>query len=931
MAPILATKLFNPPASPNIVIRPRLVDRLNQGLNRKLSLISAPAGFGKTTLAREWAESCCRDKPALRTAWLSLDEEDSDLDRFLTYLVAALRTAAPEVGEGVMGLLQSSQPLATEPILIALLNDITTLSSKIILVLDDYHVIDSQPVDEALAYLIEHLPPTLHLAITTREDPQLPLARLRARNQLTELRAADLRFTPSEAAGFLQGMGIALSPEDAAALDDRTEGWAAGLQLAALAIQGDQDIRGFIRDFAGDHRYIMDYLVDEVLQRQPGPVRSFLLQTSILDRLYGPLCDAVTGQAEGSARLEALERGNFFVVPLDNQRRWYRYHHLFADVLQAYLKAEQPDQVAALHRRASEWYEQHGSAADAVRHALAAEDFARAAGLVELEGLGMARSRQEAALLGWLRALPEALIRERPVLCNLYAGVLMQTGEMEGVETWLKAAERWLTPARDAYTKAGDQPPGMVVVNQEEYHRLPGAVAMHRAGQALMRGSVDETLYHARRALELAPEEDYLRRGGAAALQGLAFWTMGDLEAARRIYPEGILYLQRAGNLADSMGCALALADIVIAQGRLREAMGIYEQALRFASERGEPSLRGTADMLVGMSELYYEQNDLPAAAGCLLRAKEQGEHTGLPQNCYRSQVAMARIRAAEGDLDGALALLDEAERMYMGDFSPNVRPIPALKARFWVAQGRLEEALNWARDRQISAGDELSYLREYEHITLARILLACYQRDHSPTDYPVQGAAALLERLSKAAEAGGRMRSVLEIRILQALTWQAQGDLAAAHLPLQQALALAEPEGYIRTFVDEGQGMEQLLHKAFTHKVYPVYTGKLLTAFGMQAPTRRGDDAAQAPAPALAVPITAAAQAAHTGLVEPLSQRELEVLRLFRTELSGPEIARELMVALSTVRTHTKSIYSKLNVNSRRAALRRAAELKLI
>src|SRR5437660_3574200 len=415
---ILATKLYLPRLRPNVVSRPRLLERLNAGLHRKLTLIAAPAGFGKTTLVSAWVEGI--DRP---TAWLSLAEGENDPTRFLAYLAAALQTIAATLGEGVLGVLQSSQPPPPEAILTALLNEITTLPDQFVLVLDDYHVIDAKPVDLALTYLVEHLPPHMHLRIASREDPQLPLARLRARSHLTELRAADLRFTPSEAAAFLsQVMHLSLSAEDIAALEDRTEGWIAGLQLAALSMQGHSDVPRFIRAFAGDHRYIVDYLVAEVLERQPEGVRSFLLQTAILDRLSGSLCDAVTGLEEGNARLEALERGNFFVVPLDDQRHWYRYHHLFAEVLSAHLMAEQPDQVSALHRRASEWYEQHGSAADAIRHALAAKDLERAADLVELAVPAMARSRQEATVLGWLKALPDELVRARPVLSVHYAG-----------------------------------------------------------------------------------------------------------------------------------------------------------------------------------------------------------------------------------------------------------------------------------------------------------------------------------------------------------------------------------------------------------------------------------------------------------------------------------------------------------------------------
>src|SRR5438477_11418746 len=418
--PILATKLYLPRLRPNVVFRPRLLERLNEGVHRKLTLIAAPAGFGKTTLVSAWVAGLDQ-----QVAWLSLDEGDNDPARFLAYLVADLQTIAATIGEGVLDVLQSSQPPPPEAILTALLNEITTLPDDFVLVLDDYHVIDAKPVDLALTYLVEHLPPQMHLVIATREDPQLPLARLRARGHLTELRAADLRFTASEAAEFLnQVMGLSLSVADVARLSDHTEGWIAGLQLAALSMQGHQDVPGFIRAFAGDHRYIVEYLVEEVLQRQPEAVRSFLLHTSIHDRLSGPLCDAVTGQEEGNARLEALERGNFFVVPLDDKRHWYRYHHLFAEVLSAHLMAERPDQVSTLHRRASEWYEHNGSAADAIRHALAAKDFARAASLVELAVPAMLRSRQEATLLDWLKVLPDEVLRCRPVLSVAYAHVL---------------------------------------------------------------------------------------------------------------------------------------------------------------------------------------------------------------------------------------------------------------------------------------------------------------------------------------------------------------------------------------------------------------------------------------------------------------------------------------------------------------------------
>jgi LuxR family maltose regulon positive regulatory protein len=904
VTPILATKLYLPRLRPNVVFRHRLLERLNEGLHRKLTLLSAPAGFGKTTLVSEWLAGGAR--PA---AWLSLDEEENDPTRFLTYLVAALQTIAATLGEGVLGLLQSSQPPPPEAILTALLNNLTTIPDQFVLVLDDYHAIDAKPVDLALTYLVEHLPPQMHLVIATREDPHLPLTRLRAQGQLTELRAADLRFTASEAAAFLnQGMGLSLSAADIARLSDRTEGWIAGLQLAALSIQSHQDVPGFIRAFAGDHRYIVDYLVEEVLQHQPEPVRSFLLQTAILDRLNGSLCDAVTDQEEGNARLEALERGNFFVVPLDDKRHWYRYHHLFAEVLSAHLMAEQPDQVSTLHRRASAWYEQHGSAANAIRHALAAEDFERAADLIELAVPAMRRSRQDATLLGWLKVLPDELIHFRPVLSVGYAWALLASGELEAAQARLRDAERWLDMSELALCSICSIAPSaeMVVVDKEEFRRLPASIAVYRAAHAQALGDVPNTVKYARRVLDLLPEEDHLGRGAAAGLLGLAFWTSGDLEAAYQTFADGMASVQMAGNISDAISGTIALADIRIAQGRLHEAMRRYEHSLQLATELGEPVLRGTADLYVGMSELHLEHNELNVATQLLLKSKELGERTGLPQNRCRWCVAMARIREAQGDLDGALDLLHEAERLYMRDLFPNVRPVAALVTRVWVTQGRLGEALGWAREQGLEVSDDLSYLREFEHITLARVLLARYKSDRA--DRSILEAMGLLERLLKATEEGERTGSVIEILVLQALAHQTQGDISAALMPLQQALTLAEPEGYVRMFVDEGPPMAVLLQEAAKHGIAPNYVRQLLTATG----------SAEDRTPVKQV------------LIEPLSERELEVLRLLGTDLNGPEIARELIVSLNTMRTHTKNIYNKLRVNNRRAAVRRAEELDL-
>ena len=926
---ILATKLYVPPPRPSVVSRPRLIERLNEGMERKLILISASAGFGKTTLLSAWIADCGRP-----VAWLSLDEADSDLSRFLTYVIAALQTVQPILGKNLLTALLTPQPPSVESLLTSLLNEISALPNDLILVLDDYHLLDSKSVDEALTFLVERLPPQMHLVIATREDPSLPLARLRVRGQLTELRAADLRFTPVEAAEFLnRTMGLNPSDEDVAALETRTEGWIAGLQLAALSMQGDKDTAGFIKAFTGSNRFVLDYLIEEVLQRQPELVRNFLLQTSILDKLCGALCDAVTGQADGRGMLETLERDNLFIVPLDDKRHWCRYHHLFAEVLHAHLMAEQPDQVTVLHQRASEWHEHNGSAADAIHHALAAKDFERAATLIELAVPEMRRNRQGATVteLGWLKALPDEMIRLRPVLSVDYAYALVGGGELEGVEAWLQNAEQWLDTMSDIREQpespaAGTRPERsrrVVVVDEEEFRRLPGMIALLRAAQALGRGDLPETVKNARRVLDLAPRDAHLMLGGAASQLGLAAWAGGDLETARRTTVEGMAHLRLAGYHSAVIGCAITLADVQITQGRLHEAMTTYEQALQWATEPGAPALavRGAADMYVGISNLHYEHNDLKTATQCLLTSQSLGELAGMPQNPYRWCAAMARIREAQSDLDGALQLLDQAERVYDANFSPNVRPLATRKTRVWIKQGRLGEVLNWAREQGLSVENELSYLHEFDHITLVRALLACYQSDHA--DRSIQDAMGLLERLLKAAEEGGRKGSAIEILILQALAHHTQDDLPAALEPLQKALTLAEPQGYIRMFVDEGEVMRLLILdfrlwvKEQSHPQeykLPGYLERLLAAFTQ---------------PAIQQP--SKIESPESTMIEPLSERELEVLRLFKTELSGPEIARELVIALSTVRTHTKSIFSKLNVNNRRAAVRRATELNLI
>ncbi len=906
---ILATKLYIPPPQPKVVFRLRLIERLNEGLHRKVTLVSAPAGFGKTTLVSEWVAGC--ERPI---AWLSLDEGDNAHPRFLTYLVAALQTIAPNIGEEVLAVLQSPLPPPIESTLTTLLNEIATIPDNFLLVLDDYHVIDDQSVDNALTFLLKHLPPQMHLVITTREDPNLPLARLRAKSQLTELRVTELRFTPSEAAEFLnQVMGLNLSAENIGALETRTEGWIAGLQLAAISMQGHQDVTRFIQSFTGTHHFVLDYLIEEVLQQQSESIQTFLLHTSILDRLCGSLCDAVLldPSASGQETLEYIERANLFLVPLDNERRWYRYHHLFADLLRQRLLQSTASSrageegVAEFHKRASVWYADNGFPADAIHHAFAAKDFVHAASLVELAWPEMDGRFQAATWLDWAKALPDELVRARPVLSVAYAWAYLNGGELEAAESRLKNAERWLDTSSRI---AGEHTTEMVIVDKEQFRTLPASIATARAYQTQARGDILGSVKYGRLALGLLPESDHLRRGPAAALLALAQWASGDLEEAHQTLAEAMSNFQKVGNLNFAISGTYGLADIRTTQGRLREAVKIYKDVLQVALEHGEPLLRGTADLYLGLSELYHEQGDQETAIRNLLHSEELGDQAALPDWRYRLCRIQACFKETQGDLAGALNLLDEAERHYRRTPVPDIRPLEALRTRVWVAQGRLSEALLWVQERGLSVDDELSFLREFEYIMLARVLIAEYMRD--PIDRTVREAMRLLDRLRQAAEDGGRMGSVIEIMILQSLAFQAQGNFAPALLTLERALRLAEPEGYVRIFVDEGLPMTQLLSEASVHGMMPDYVGKLLAVFeGGKKPDL----------------------AANQPLIEPLSLRELEVLQLIAQGLSNHEISERLFLALSTVKGHNQKIFEKLQVQRRTEAIVRARELGLL
>jgi LuxR family maltose regulon positive regulatory protein len=873
---ILATKLYIPPIRPKVVSRPRLIELLNEGLHRKLTLISASVGYGKTTLVSDWVAGCKRPG-----AWLSLDEGDSDPIRFLAYLVTALQTIAPNIGKEVLGVLQSPLPPSIESVLTTLLNEITTTLDNFVLVLDDYHVIDAKPVDQAITFLLNHLPSQMHLVIATREDPSLSLARLRARDQLTELRAADLRFTAAEAAEFLnQVMGLKLLAEDIDALENHTEGWIAGLQLAALSARGREDVHEFIRAFAGDNRYIVDYLVEEVLQRQSERVRSFLLQTSILDWLCGPLCDAVTAQQEGNAMLETLERGNLFVSALDDKRYWFRYHHLLADVLRMQLMKEQPDQVLSLHQRAGEWYEHNGLEIEAFQHAAAANDIERAEHLIEGKGMPLQFRGGSTPVLNWLESLPKTELDARPSLWVAYASTLLFGGQPTAVEQKLQAAEAALLKHKQG-TESDDRSKDLV-----------GRIASMRATLAVIQHDVETIIDQSRRALEYLHPDNLQVRTATTWTLGYAYQLQGDRVAAYQAYAEVTSIGKSFGDSIYTTAATINLGQLQEANNQLSLATETYRRALQLA---GDPPQRMASEAHLGLARIYYEWNELDAAQQHGQQCAQLMQQMDSVSTTASYWVFLARLKRAQRDLSGAIAVLDEAEEFVRRhNFVFMMPEIAAAQVITMLHQGNLAAAAHLAEKHELP-------------ISQARVHLA--QGD--PTT-----ALAGLEPLRQQAEAKGWEDERLKVLVLQAIALHEHGEKEEAVQVLSDALALAEPGGFIRIFVDEGQSMDYLLKETFNRGIAINYVQRLLTAF-------RFDELGQA--------VSMQTRTPKSELDEPLSQRELEILRLIAQGLSNREISQRLFLALNTVKGHNQKIYSKLQVQSRTEAIVRARELDLL
>lgn len=879
-ATILATKLFIPPPRYGIVARPHLIERLNEGLHCKLILISTPAGFGKTTLVSEWLASC-----RIPASWLSLDESDSDPARFISYLVKSLQNIQVGIGEGLLAALQSPQPLQIETILTSLLNEISTISQNFLLVLDDYHSIDSQPADQALAFIIEHQPPQMHLVIATREDPSLPLARLRAQGQCTELRAAELRFTPVEAAEFLnQVMDLNLSVEDITALEDRTEGWIAGLLLAAISMRGQADTAGFVQSFTGSHHFVLDYLIEEVLQHQPESIQTFLIYTSILDRLCNTLCEAILGLPSGSGQetLEYLERANLFIVPLDNERRWYRYHHLFGDLLRKRLgEILPPGRIRELHIRASEWLENANLILDAFRHAAAANDIERAERLMESKKMPLHVRGVATSILSWLESLPKDLLDTRPLLWWKQAAMLLLIGQPTGVEDILLATEAALTSA--ALPGSG---------MDETTRDIIGKIAAVRANLAQMQAQVETIFIQARRAIEYLHPDSLSDRSMATRSLGFAYYAQGDLVEAGQTYAEAYSLAQAAHDNINSSLASIRLGQIQEAENQLHLAAETYQRVLPLIDEY---SPYNAPVAYLGLARIYYEWNDLDAAeqyAQHSLKLSRQFDQ--VIDRLVLSELFLASPKLARGDAKGAMACVLQAEETsHLKNYTYRLPDIAYHKAGIHLCQGSVDEAAALAQQYFIP-------------LMQARVLIAQSRATE---------ALALVELQRQQAQAKRLPQRLLLVLAVQSVVLYANGEKDKAVQALAEALVLAEPGGCVRLFVDEGPLMKQLLLEAASRGIKPGYVARLLAVFETGKQDR---DEKQALSPT-------------TSLIEPLSQRELEILKLIAQGLSNREIGERLFLALDTIKGHNRKIFDKLQIHSRTEAIARAHELGLL
>ncbi len=893
----LPTKTQTPSPRRGRIARSRLTEQLNAGLDRKLTLVSAPAGFGKSTLVADWVRRCGR--PA---AWVSLDENDNDPAQFLTLLSAALEPLKPGLGETVLTQLSSLPPPPTAFVTSELLNEVTSVARPFVVVLDDYHLISNESAHNAVTFLLENLPAQAHLVIVTRADPPLPLARLRARAQLTELRAGDLRLTLAEATEFCnQMMGLALSPKAIERLQAGTEGWIAGLQMAAVSLQRrDAKAReSFIHSFSGSNRFVADYFLDEVLHCQHESTQSFLLKTCLLSRLRASLCDAVTGRADSQTMLDLLERSNLFLMPLDDERSWYRYHTLFVDLLRKRLHELHPDWEGPLHLRASQWYLEHGLVSEAIDHALAARDYVQAIQILAQFSEEYLGDGAWATLCSFVTRLPQDQLRASPRLCSDYALGLMLSGHLDAAEEWLQIADA-------ARTSAPANPPlgtdTSTALSESETRVTAGKAATARALLASLRGRADDVLRFSTLALDLLPANAALWRASVAIAQGNAHIAHGESEAAIHSFLQAAAASRAAGNSYLALLAELKLALRYRQRGRLRQAAQICRRQLEQEQPTHLVQTPAVGALWTVWADILCEWNDLAGAQSYAERGIELSKATGNRAEVAWAWLSLARIRQAKGDANGAASAVEQADTLARESELPVWIGASVNAFRVWVylVQGEPERARCIVQEHGWGVEDEIAYPHQAEYLMLAYLLIVEKRLDE---------ASWLVDRLTDFGSAGEPVEWTIQCLSLRALIFDAQGLRTQALHTLERALVLAEPDGYIRIFVDKGARMAQLLNASAAHGVAAYYVRKILAAFPEAEP----------------------ALSKSADLVEALSQREIEVLELIAAGLSNEEIAHKLFLSLATVKWHTNNIYGKLGVKNRTHAVARARKLSLI
>ncbi len=899
--PILTMKFYIPKLHDKAVIRPHLIKKMKEEGHSRLMLISAPAGYGKTTLACEWLSAC--GSPAV---WLSLEERDNDLKQFLTYFILGLQSIDKSIGESAFDTVSSLQSVGTEAILTELISKIAEIPFDFVYVLDDYHVIRNQDINAAVTFLLNYMPDNMKFVITTREDPQLPLAKLRVRNQLLEFRQADLRFSQFEIAQYLNGMGFHITEHNLMLLDKYTEGWIAGIQLAALAMQR-QDVGDFIEHLSAGHTYIMDYLLEEVLMRQPEELQRFLLKTSILDRFCSELCDTVLEYEIPSSQLilEQLQAVNLFLIPLDNEKRWYRYHHLFAELLLQRWKRDHAlsQEAAQYHMRAANWFEQKGFMEEAIHHILAAGDFEKAAARIELEWFKMDQSLQNAIWLKWVKLLPEELIRLRPVICTGYAWALLDAGELDGCEPMLKEAERGM-----AFIEKEEQEGSLLsrrVTDWEAYRKLPAFIANARAYKASSLGDFRGAVRYAKQALELLPEEDYYAREVIKTLLGLSLWADGDLEAAYSTIAQGLLNQQM------EIMVAVVLAEIRIEQCYFRKAEELLSRVLKAALQEENAYQLPIASFYLGLARLKFYQGEITYEEELLEQSRGAGDVSALPNWRYLWLIFKAQLAESRGEYTEALDYIREAEGCYHKNPIPDLITFPAMRARIYLKQGNLEKAICWVDETPISFTAEPEYAHIYEYITLLRIRLKEYELHRMEDCGQVIRAA---EHALEKARSGKWNRTMVELLVLLAKAYDLTGKVDLAQERLTEAIHRSGPEEYIYPFTEAGESLYLLFVRIAGTSDYPQFTRRVIDSIKLKKEQR-----------------DSAIVKSSSRLAEPLTERELEILRLISDGLSNQEICDKLFLALSTVKGYNQNLFGKLQVKSRTEAIKRARELEMI